>query len=156
MIKKVLTHPTKSLRQKSIEIEPENIRKPNFQKLLDDMAETMINKDGIGLAAPQIGKNVRVIVINTKDGIIPLINPIILSQSLKKESEEEGCLSVPGVYGIVSRPFKIKVQAYDFEGVSLTLDAKGLLARVIQHEIDHLDGILFIDKAKKTFKKEKL
>ena len=96
----------------------------------------------------QIGKNVRLAVINTKNGRIFLINPKITKKSLLKEWGEEGCLSVPGVFGQVKRHKKITCEYLDQKSVENAIKAEGLLARVIQHEIDHLDGILFIDKAK--------
>lgn len=112
------------------------------------MAKTMIKSDGVGLAAPQIGKNIRLIVINTKSGKIAMINPKIKSKSLLKEWKEEGCLSVPDTFGLVKRNKKVACAYYDLAGNKQKITGEGLLARVIQHEIDHLDGILFIDKAK--------
>jgi peptide deformylase len=112
------------------------------------MKKTMLEKDGVGLAAPQIGKNIRLIVINTQDGPIAVFNPRFLSKSFFKEWGEEGCLSVPDVFGEVKRHKKIVCEYTDETGIKATVSAQGLLARVLQHEIDHLDGILFIDKAK--------
>jgi peptide deformylase len=147
MLRKILTHPNKILHKKSVPVKPEIITSKKFHKLLEDMAETMIKKDGVGLAAPQIGESIRVIVVNTKDGILALINPEITKKSWRQETDEEGCLSVPGVYGYVKRPAQISVTGYTQCGEKTDLKAKGLMARVIQHEIDHLGGILFIDKA---------
>jgi len=110
------------------------------------MQETMSEKDGIGLAANQIGILKRIVVIADKEGPLILINPEIIEKSWLKNIMEEGCLSVPGVFGTVKRHKKITVAAINSRGETLKLKAEGMLARVIQHEIDHLDGILFIDK----------
>lgn len=112
--------------------------------LLDDMAETMYYTDGVGLAAPQVGILKRVVVIDVGNGIIELINPEIIEVS-GEQSGQEGCLSVPGKYGIVSRPEKVTVKAEDRNGNTFEMTGEGLLARAFCHEIDHLDGILFVD-----------
>lgn len=117
--------------------------------LVLDMIETCKSAQGIGLAAPQIGKSIRICVIDLEHmGILPfaLINPKITKKSWKKAEMEEGCLSIPGVFGIVKRPAKIKVKALNLNGKEKEIEADGLLARVIQHEIDHLDGILITSK----------
>lgn len=115
--------------------------------LVEDLIETMSVENGIGIAAPQIGVHKRIVIIDAgKDGPQALINPEITSKSLRKIEGEEGCLSVPGVYGIVKRHRDIKATAWDVDGNQLDLKASGLLSVVIQHETDHLDGILFIDK----------
>jgi len=112
------------------------------------MKKLMLESDGVGLAAPQIGKNIRLCVINAKEGPICLINPKITKKSWTKEWGEEGCLSIPNVFGQVKRHKKITCQYFNLSGKVLKLSAEGLLARVIQHEVDHLDGVLFIDKAR--------
>ena len=145
---KIITNPNPILRKKSDAVLEKDISAKDFQKLCFDMEKTMVAKDGVGLAAPQIGKNIRIIVINTKDGVICMINPKIMKRSITKEWGEEGCLSVPGVFGKVKRNKKILCVYFDKNAKKQTIDANGLLARVIQHEIDHLDGILFIDTAK--------
>lgn len=142
----ILSEPNDILRKKSKDIQIEEIN--NYHNLFEDMAFTMKESDGIGLAAPQIGKNIRVIVINTKKGPLPLINPTISSKSLLKEWDEEGCLSVPNTFGKVKRFKKIICTYYNSNGEMRKMEAKGLLARVIQHEIDHLNGVLFTDSAK--------
>ncbi len=147
-ILKILTNPNPVLRRVCQAADEQDVRAGDFQALADDMAETMLTKDGIGLAAPQVGHSVRLIVVNTKDGVLTLINPVITSKSLTKEWDEEGCLSVPNTFGRVKRHKKIRCQFLTVDGKNKRLEARGLLARVIQHEIDHLDGILFIDKAK--------
>lgn len=119
------------------------------------MVKTMIKADGVGLAAPQIGKNIRLIVINSKDGVFCLVNPKFIKKSWARELGQEGCLSIPGVFGEVKRHKKISLAYYNQEGKKVKLTAEGMMARVIQHEIDHLDGILFIDKAVKIEKNDR-
>ncbi len=149
MILSIVTDPNQILRKKSAIISSDEINSDNIQALIFDMAETMDERDGVGLAAPQVGQSVRLIVINAKNGPIPMISPAIIKKSWTKEQDTEGCLSLPGVYGNVKRHKKITCQYLDKDGNKKKLIAEGLMARVIQHEIDHLDGILFIDKAKK-------
>lgn len=151
---KIITNPNPILREKSIEIKQEKISSKEIKELCLDMAETMIKKDGVGLAAPQIGKNIRLIVINTKDGEVFMINPKIVKKSAIKQWGEEGCLSVPDVFGLVKRHKKIHCQYTDLDGKIIKMKAEDLTARVIQHETDHLDGVLFIDKAKEVKKLE--
>lgn len=115
-------------------------------QLLDDMSETMYKYDGVGLAAPQIGILKRIVVIDVGDGIIELINPEIIEQS-GKITYKEGCLSVPNVYGNVIRPEKVKVRALNRLGEEVSYEAKENFAQAICHELDHLEGVLFIDKA---------
>lgn len=113
--------------------------------ILDDMAETMYRADGVGLAAPQVGILKRLVVIDIGDGLIKLINPEIVE--IEGEQQDiEGCLSVPGVTGEVIRPNRAKVRALNENGINVELEGIGLLSRAFCHEIDHLDGILFIDK----------
>ena len=122
--------------------------------LLDDMAQTMRDADGVGLAAPQVGKNIRVILIDVplpeedKREFYELINPEIGS-SRGFQIGEEGCLSVPGFFANIRRKEHIRVSALDRRGKRFTIDADGMLSRVLQHEIDHLDGILFFDRLRK-------
>ncbi|MBO5872724.1 MAG: peptide deformylase [Clostridia bacterium] len=113
--------------------------------ILDDMAETMYNADGVGLAAPQIGILRRYCVIDVGEGIIELVNPVIEATEGEQE-DQEGCLSFPGEYGIVRRPMKVTVRAQDRHGKSFTITGEGLLARALCHEIDHLDGIVYKDR----------
>ncbi len=118
-----------------------------IRKLIADMVESMYHQVGIGLAAPQVGIPLRLIVVddNTGGGAKPLINPTITTRG-GSTIGEEGCLSVPGIFAPVERAEWVRVEALDGEGEPLTLEARGLPARVIQHEIDHLDGILFLDR----------
>lgn len=113
--------------------------------LLDDMAETMLEADGVGLAAPQVGILKRAVVIDVGEGLIELVNPEILS-SEGEEIAPEGCLSVPGRRGTVARPTKVRVRAQDRKGNPIELEGEGLLARCVCHELDHLDGVLYVDK----------
>ncbi len=128
---------------------------PGLQQLLDDMAETMIDSEGAGLAAPQVGISKRVIVVRDEDAILELVNPVIAS-SKGNVVDYEGCLSFPGIYGEVSRAEHVQVTGLDREGKEVRLNAKGFLARVFQHEIDHLEGILFVDRASHILTPEEL
>ncbi|MBO5883827.1 MAG: peptide deformylase [Clostridia bacterium] len=120
---------------------------PRIQRLLDDMIDTMRAADGVGLAAPQVGVLRRIVVIETPDeGLIELINPKIIAYSGEQESEE-GCLSVPGRYGITKRPMNVTVRALDRNGKTFDITGSGLLAKAFCHEIDHLDGKLYVDVA---------
>lgn len=115
-------------------------------QLLDDMKDTVLKEEGAGLAAPQVGVLRRVVVVNVEEGYFELINPVIVSQK-GEQRDYEGCLSVRGKRGVVSRPNKVKVVFYDRKGDKYVLQAKGFFARAICHELDHLDGVLYIDKA---------
>ena len=120
---------------------------PRIHRLLDDMIDTMRAADGVGLAAPQVGVLRRIVVIETPDdGLIELINPKIIAYSGEQESEE-GCLSVPGRYGITKRPMNVTVRALDRHGKTFDRTGSGLLAKAFCHEIDHLDGKLYVDVA---------
>jgi peptide deformylase len=112
---------------------------------VDAMFETMDANKGVGLAANQVGKAVRVAVIDADEKRITLINPRITKVGAEREAEEEGCLSIPEIFAEVTRPLTVTLEALDRDGKPYTLEADGLLARAIQHEIDHLDGILFLD-----------
>ena len=124
-----------------------------LKKLLDDMAETMYEADGVGLAAPQVGEPIRMIVIDVQDdhGLLELINPVITYRE-GTAVDTVGCLSVPDIYGEVERAAKVKVEYENRRGNKQHLTATGLLARCIQHECDHLEGQLFIDIAKSVHK----
>jgi len=113
--------------------------------LLDDMVETMRHADGIGLEAPQVGILKRAVVIDVGDGVIELVNPELVAAK-GEQVDIEGCLSVPGKYGEVKRPQKVIVRAQDRHGKTFEVTGEGLLARALCHEIDHLDGKLFVDK----------
>ncbi len=153
-IRKILTEPDPFLRQKSKIVEQVD---DEVRNLMDDMLETMYAAPGIGLAAIQIGVPKRVIVIDLskekeKKDPMYFINPEIVTKSEKDASYEEGCLSVPNQFAEINRPNTCKVKYLDYKGDEKILDAKGLLATCIQHEIDHLEGILFIDYLSKLKK----
>jgi len=116
-----------------------------LRTLVKDMFETMYLAKGIGLAAPQVGRTERLAVVDVDDKPLVLLNPEILAASGKPAKAEEGCLSIPDVYGDVERPSSVRVRALDLEGNSFEIEATELLGRCLQHEIDHLHGKLFID-----------
>lgn len=137
------------LRQKA---EPVAEVNDEIRKLAEDMFETMIEADGVGLACPQIGKSLRMFVIIADDDVRRVfINPSIIKTSEETSDYEEGCLSIPQVYESITRPSKVTVQALNEKGKPFTLEADGFLARIIQHEYDHLDGIMYIDRGDKDF-----
>ena len=160
-LKQILTEPHKILREKSLKVEQVD---KGLQILMDDMLETMYAAPGIGLAAIQIGVPKRVIVldIDHKEGVknpLYFINPEIIETSKMNSIYEEGCLSVPGQFAEVERPDKCHIKYLDYNGQAQELKAEGMLATCIQHEMDHLEGILFIDylsKLKKTMIIKKL
>ena len=160
-IRKILTEPDPFLRQKSIKVE---VVDNEIRSLMDDMLETMYNAPGIGLAAIQIGVPKRVIVIDIsqdKEEKKPFyfVNPELIANSNNNAIYEEGCLSVPGQFAEINRPDKCKIKYLDYNGKEQILNAEGLLATCVQHEMDHLEGILFIDylsKLKKTMIAKKL
>ena len=119
---------------------------PNLLTLLDDMADTMYEANGVGLAAPQVGILKRAVVIDIGEGLVELLNPVILETS-GSLTDEEGCLSLPGQSAPVERPYYVKAKAMDREGNEFIIEGEELMARALCHEIDHLDGILYIDKA---------
>ena len=118
--------------------------------LVADLVETMYEADGVGLAAPQVGIGLRVIVVDTREeegsGALALINPRIADASVETDKVEEGCLSIPGIAEIVERPARVVVEALDPDGEPVRIEADGLSARALQHEVDHLDGVLFLDR----------
>jgi|TARA_B110000114_G_scaffold158570_1_gene173925 peptide deformylase len=159
-IKKILTEPDPFLRQKSQNVENVN---DDTRKLMDDMLDTMYAAPGIGLAAIQIGVPKRIIVIDLareeEKNPLYFVNPQIISKSTNNSTYEEGCLSVPGQFAEIDRPNQCQINYLDYNGKQQELKAEGLLATCIQHEIDHLEGVLFIDylsKLKKSFIVKKL
>lgn len=119
-----------------------------LHQILDDMAETMYAAEGVGLAAPQVGILRRYCIIDVGEGKIELINPVIIEKS-GEQVGSEGCLSIPDRYEQVKRPMYVKVRAQDRNGENFTVEGEGLKARALCHEIDHLDGVLYIDHVKK-------
>lgn len=120
---------------------------PNIIKLLGNLADTLHAAKGVGLAAPQIGVSKRVVVIDVGEGVIELINPEIIKYSKETEIRAEGCLSLPGAEGEVERYYQVTVRALNRDGEKVELTGEGLLARAFQHEIDHLHGVLYTDRA---------
>lgn len=153
-IRKIVTYPADILEQKCSEVEKFDKK---LGKILDDMYETMIEFDGVGLAAPQIGLDKRIAIVDIDDesGTIEMINPRILKQE-GEQTGPEGCLSFPGLYGEVSRPNYVQIEAFDRKGRKFTLEAEEFLARAIQHEIDHLDGVLFTTKVTRYYEEDEL
>ena len=131
------------LRQKCKEVKEIT---PSIIKLLDNLVDTMRANRGVGLAAPQIGVSKRVVVVDTGEGVVELINPVI-SDPRGQVLDTEGCLSAPGLLCEVPRAQKVRVKAWDREGREVGYRVEGFAARVVQHEVDHLDGILFTDRA---------
>jgi peptide deformylase len=119
------------------------------RRLIEDMFDTMYAEEGVGLAAPQVGVSQRVIVIDSREADEPpfaLVNPIVIEESAELERGEEGCLSIPGLKEIVERPAGVRVEGLNRDGERVIVEADGLLARILQHEIDHVHGILFLDR----------
>ena len=160
-LRQILTEPNKILREKSLSVEKVD---EDVQKLMDDLLETMYAAPGIGLAAIQVGIPKRVIVLDIarKDGPknpMYFVNPEIIKKSNSDSIYEEGCLSVPGQFAEINRPDKCHIKYLDYYGQSKEIKAEGMLATCIQHEIAHLEGILFIDylsKLKKSMISKKL
>ena len=139
----------KTLRQRSLPVKHIDA---DVRSLIEQMKKVMEQNNGVGLAAIQIGEPTRIIICEIDDKFYTFINPEIIKSFPETLVTEEGCLSLPNIYGEVERPKKISLQAINFDGKKIKIKVFGLLARVIQHEIDHLDGILFIDKAKNITK----
>ena len=140
----------KILRTKSIAIKKVNKK---LGKFLDDMRDTMFDSEGIGLAAPQVGENIRVVICRFNNGtdnetVVEMINPKITSTSQKMQSGEEGCLSLPGEFDEVERHESITVKFLDRKGAEHALKLRGLNGRIVQHEVDHIDAKLYIDRVK--------
>jgi peptide deformylase len=163
---KIVTYPEKSLSEPSVKVETIDA---DIHRLIRDMGETMFQESGVGLAAPQVGVNKRILVYNARaadpddDGseerVTALINPEIIDATGTYLSENEGCLSVVDFRADVKRYEKVTVRALDEEGHPLEFEATGLMAVIMQHEIDHLDGILFIDRIsslKRTMYKKRI
>ncbi len=153
-LRQILTEPNKILREKSLFVEKVD---EDLQKLMDDMLETMYAAPGIGLAAIQVGIPKRIIVLDIAPKDSPrnpmfFINPEIIEKSENNSTYEEGCLSVPGQFAEIDRPDKCHIKYLDYYGLPKEIKAEGMLATCIQHEIDHLDGILFIDYLSKLKK----
>lgn len=142
-IRNILQIGDPTLRKKSFEVTDFGEK---TKQLLDDMKATLIKAEGAGLAAPQVGVLRRVFIVMVDDEYYECINPVIVKQS-GKQTGEEGCLSVKGKQGTVTRPYRVTVKAFDRNGNPFTVNAEGFLARAFCHENDHLDGVIYIDKA---------
>jgi peptide deformylase len=150
MILPIVTYPNKVLRAPTKEVSFPLSKEMTM--LTQDMIDTVKNADGIGLAAPQVGKSVKLIIINLEKNGVPIMalyNPKIIKKTFTKVPLEEGCLSIPKVFGIVKRPKKVTVEAQTAEGKTVTFEDDGWIARVAQHEIDHINGKLIIDMIRK-------
>ncbi|AEE14634.1 Peptide deformylase [Thermodesulfobium narugense DSM 14796] len=141
--RKIITHPNSLLRKRSLPVLQFD---KNLESLVEEMEYLMISNNGVGLAAPQVGELSRLFIYKIDDNLQVVINPEII-EKVGSEVDVEGCLSVPGVFGPVERAFKVIVQAQNIYGDTIILNKEGYEARVIQHEFDHLNGDLFIDKA---------
>lgn len=146
---KVITIPNPILRAKAEPVSPSDITSQATQEFVHELITTMKDNRGIGIAAPQVGKSIQVITVDTADGPQAFFNPRVLWQSITTAVDEEGCLSVPNTYGLVKRSRSIIVNYHDSQGHRQKLRARGLFARVLCHEIDHLNGILFTDRMTK-------
>ena len=151
-IRKILTDKDPALHKMCKEVE---VFDKKLHKLLDDMAETLEEAQGVGLAAPQVGILRRVVIVDTGDGILELINPTMLETS-GEQIGAEGCLSVPGQYGLVKRPYYAKVRAQDRDGQWFEAEGEELIARCFCHELDHLDGIVYTQVMDRVLTEEEL
>ncbi len=148
-VRRILLLGEEVLRDPGVEVEAFD---DELRELVEDMLETMYFAEGIGLAAPQIGVSRRVCVLDLHDEDNPeggrwvFVNPVIVESSDEEDKSTEGCLSIPDMEEVVARPARVTVRGFDAEGETVEVEADGLLARALQHEIDHLDGILFIDR----------
>ncbi|MDH4139609.1 MAG: peptide deformylase [Coriobacteriia bacterium] len=151
----ILSHPSPALHSGADDVDP--LEDVNLLELVKVMARTMYDAPGVGLAAPQIGVLKRVIVYDVEEGnLVALCNPHIVRRSEETVIEDEGCLSVPGITIPIERSATVTCEAVDLGGNTVTIEASELLARVLQHEVDHLDGVLIIDRASPEEKKAAL
>lgn len=150
-LRKIVTLEDPVLRKTSRKVEKFDKR---LWDLLDDMKDTLYSANGAGLAAVQVGILRRVVVIDVGDGLMELVNPEITERSDEKQEEVEGCLSIPGRYGVTERPEWVKVKAQNREGKWVVYKGDGLKARCFCHELDHLDGVLYIDNALEMYDEE--
>ncbi|MDQ1003779.1 peptide deformylase [Neobacillus niacini] len=153
-IRKIVMYPAEVLEKKCTPVVKFDRK---LAKLLDDMYDTMIEHDGVGLAAPQIGidEQIAIVDIDDESGTIEMINPHIINTS-GEQTGPEGCLSFPDLFGEVTRPNYVKIEAFNRKGKKFTLEAEGFLARAIQHEMDHLDGVLFTSKVSRYLEEDEL
>ncbi len=142
---RIVTYPSPVLKNRASEVDPSD--RTALKRLVHEMAQTMYAEEGIGLAAPQIGVPQRVIVFDVGEGLYAVCNPTITDHSDDTEVGEEGCLSVPGINVPVERWVAVVCEGLTIDGEPVSIHAEGLIARVIQHEIDHLDGVVILDRA---------
>ncbi len=145
MIREIIRYPNPVLRKKCRAAKKVD---DNIRRLIDDLIETMHAASGVGLAAPQVGENLRVIAVDIGEGAFAVVNPKLKKKNKVLQTFEEGCLCLPGIVGPVERPSQVTVEGLDRQGQKLIIEAEGFLATVLQHEIDHLDGIVFLDRVK--------
>ena len=158
-IREIITLPHKTLRQKARKVSSFG---PDLQSLVDDLVETMRSAPGVGLAAPQVNVPLRVIVVEfneSEDEEVPpklyvVVNPEITRFSSEDEIGTEACLSIPGIVGDVERPLTVTIKGLNRRGQPLKIKASGWLARIFQHEVDHVDGVLFVDRAERVWQIE--
>lgn len=158
-LRTIITHPAPVLRRKARKVTDFG---PELQQLIDDMVETMRAAPGVGLAAPQVDSSLRLIVVeygeeddpDTPPKLYVLVNPEITRLATETEVGTEGCLSIPGFVGDVERPTGAVIKGLNRRGTPIKIKAEGWLARIFQHEIDHLEGMLFIDRAEKVYRLE--
>lgn len=145
MIREIKKYPEPILNKKAGEIKEIT---PEIKKLAEDMIETLLKAEpeGVGLAAPQVGVSKRMFVAQTEKGLAVFINPKIIKKSKMAQTLEEGCLSLPGIYLKIKRAKLLELEALDINGKKINIKAEGFFARILQHEIDHLDGVLIIDR----------
>ena len=134
------------LHSRAKEVDPKDIPTEKFQQFITDMVDSMHAAKGIGIAAPQIGVPLRVFIAESGEGPIALINPVFTKKSLKMLNDEEGCLSVPGKYDKVKRHKSVTIEGLNAEGKKISFAAENFFARILQHEMDHLDGKLYVDR----------
>lgn len=142
-IRNIIQEGDATLRKRSFEVTDFGAK---THQLIDDMKDTLVKAEGAGLAAPQVGVLRRIFIVDVEDGYFECVNPVIVSKS-GSQTSDEGCLSVKGKCGLVTRPMNVTLKAQDRFGKPFTIKAKGFLAKAICHEYDHLDGILYLDKA---------
>ncbi|NTV41211.1 MAG: peptide deformylase [Candidatus Moranbacteria bacterium] len=153
MLLEIRKDPDPILREKTVKVK--DPLAPEIQELILNMVETMKHAQGVGLAAPQVGQSLRLCIIEVEGTLYVLINPKITAKSKNKVILEEGCLSFPGIFLPISRASQVQVRYLDQTGKPQKIKADGLLSQALQHEIDHLDGVLFIDRLKKSKIKKK-
>ncbi len=136
------------LRQRAQEIDPKELGSERFRQLVVDMIETMKAANGVGIAAPQVGESVRLFIAESADGPVALFNPVFTKKSWKTAKDEEGCLSVPGKFDTVKRHLSVTIEALSADNQPVKFSASGFFARILQHELAHLDGILVVDRVK--------